>query len=85
VAVGVSGSDGSVEVKTASGDIDVALYGNDSVELDISTMQGTITSKIPIIVKEASRRHLVGVSGAGALKLKLETSSGSVSVTRGSI
>ncbi len=85
VAFGISSAEGNAEVRTSSGDIDVTLYGNDSVELDITTMSGSITSKIPIAVKEASRRHLVGISGSGQLKLRLETTSGSVSVTRGSV
>jgi hypothetical protein len=85
VEFGVSGSEGNVNLRTSSGEIYVTFYAAESAELDITTLTGTITSKIPIVVKEASRRHLVGVAGSGQLKLRIETNSGSVSVARGSV
>jgi DUF4097 and DUF4098 domain-containing protein YvlB len=85
IAFATSATEGEIDLKTSSGDIDVTLYGVESAELDISTMSGAMTSKVPVVVKEASRRHLVGVAGDGRLKLKLETSSGNVSVDKGSI
>jgi hypothetical protein len=76
---------GEVTVQTSSGDVDVAIHDTESVELDISTSTGTIDTKVPIVVKEASRRRLRGVSGEGRLKLEISTLSGDVSVKRGSI
>ncbi|MFH1219082.1 MAG: DUF4097 family beta strand repeat-containing protein [Candidatus Eisenbacteria bacterium] len=85
IAFATSATEGEIDLKTSSGDIGVTLYGVESAELDISTLSGAITSKVPIVIREASRRHLVGVAGDGRLKLKIETSSGSVSVDKGSI
>jgi DUF4097 and DUF4098 domain-containing protein YvlB len=81
----VTADEGEVTLRTSSGDVDVVLYDGDSVELDIATSGGSITTKVPITVKEASRRRLHGISGDGAWKLTISTSSGDVSVRRGSI
>jgi DUF4097 and DUF4098 domain-containing protein YvlB len=85
IGFGVAGAEGSVDLRTSSGDINVIFLGNESAELDITTMSGSITSKVPLVVKEATRRHLVGVAGDGRMELRIETNSGSVSVVRGSI
>jgi len=82
---GTSSEDGKVSLKTSSGEVYVTLYGVDSMELEVSTMSGTITSKVPIIVKEASRRRLIGQVGAGGLKLGIATTSGDVGIRPGSI
>ncbi len=73
-----------IDLKSSSGDIAVVLYGA-SVTLDITTSSGAITTKVPIVVKEASRRHLLGIGGDGRLKLTIVTSSGDVSVRQGTV
>ncbi len=75
---------GEVALKSSSGNVDVVIYGS-SVALDITTSSGTIAAKIPIVVKEASRRRLVGVGGDGLLKLTISTSSGDVDVKQGAV
>jgi DUF4097 and DUF4098 domain-containing protein YvlB len=82
---GASASDGTVRLKASSGNIGVTLYGLDSVELEVATISGSISSKVPIVVKHASRKRLVGLVGDGRLKLNIETASGDVSVVPGSI
>ena len=77
--------EGEVTLRTSSGDVDVVIYGGDSIELDISTSSGVIDTKVPIVVREASRRRLRGISGDGRWKLKVSTSSGNVGVRRGRI
>jgi hypothetical protein len=77
--------EGQVTLRTSSGDVDVVIYGGESIELDISTSSGVIDTKVPIVVKEASRRRLHAISGDGRWKLKVSTSSGNVGVRRGSI
>jgi DUF4097 and DUF4098 domain-containing protein YvlB len=76
---------GEVRLKTASGDVDVVVSNTESVEMDIGTSSGSITSQIPIVVKEATRRRLHGISGGGAWNLHVSTVSGDVTVRTGSI
>lgn len=73
-----------IRLKSSSGDIQVVLYG-DSVTLDVATTSGAITARVPIVVKEARREHLVGIGGDGLLKLRILTSSGDVTVRQGTV
>ena len=77
--------EGEVTLRTSSGDVDVVVYGGESIDLDIRTSTGVIDTKVPIVIKEASRRRLQGISGDGEWKLRVSTSSGNVGVRRGSI
>lgn len=85
IIFGVSSSEGDISLKTSSGDVSVTLYGVNSMELDVSTTSGAIQTRVPIVVKEATRRRLLGVAGDGRLKLKITTSSGEVLVAAGSV
>jgi DUF4097 and DUF4098 domain-containing protein YvlB len=76
---------GLVKVHTSSGDVDIGLYAVDSVRLDIRTSTGVIRVKLPLVVEEASREHLVARSGSGDLKIDVMTTSGDISLKQGSI
>jgi len=82
---GISSNDGDIVLKTSSGEVNVTLYGVTSMEMGVVTESGTIESKVPIVVKEAARRRLVGLMDGGQLKLTIETTSGDVAITPGSI
>lgn len=85
ILFGVSSSEGEISLRTSSGDVSVTLYGVTSMELDVSTASGTIQTQVPIVVREATRRRLLGVAGDGRLKLKIGTASGEVMVAGGSV
>jgi hypothetical protein len=55
------------------------------VELDLKTAGGAMTSNIPIVVRDATRKRLLGGSGDGALKISVITSSGDIDIRQGSI
>jgi DUF4097 and DUF4098 domain-containing protein YvlB len=76
---------GEVRLRTSSGDIDVVVYNAESIEIDVSTTSGSITSQVPIVVKEATRKRLRGISGGGDWQLRAATSSGDITVKQGSI
>jgi hypothetical protein len=61
------------------------MYGGDAYELDISTASGSISSQIPLTVRDASRRRLSGRYGSGGFSLSVSTSSGSISLVKGAI
>ncbi len=78
-------SEGDIKVGSSSGDVEVVIYNSDSVELDMRTASGSMTSNIPLVVKDATRRRLFGRSGDGALKVDISTSSGDIIISQGSI
>jgi DUF4097 and DUF4098 domain-containing protein YvlB len=85
IALHTSASQGEIEVGASSGDVEVYVYNTDSVELDLRTSTGSMTSNIPLVVKDASRKRLFGKSGAGALRINVSTSSGDIEISKGSI
>jgi hypothetical protein len=85
ISFGIAAGEGTIELETSSGEVAVLLYAVDQMDLDVSTVSGAITCKVPIVVKQASRRRLLGVQGAGGFKLAIETTSGDVYIDRGSI
>ena len=84
VRVGTYPTANEVALRSSSGNVDVILYGG-SVALDITTSSGSITTRVPIVVKEASRRRLIGIAEDGLLKLRIVTSSGDVDVRQGAV
>jgi hypothetical protein len=85
VILGLDGGRGDVMIKTASGEVDVVLYGGDAYEVDIETGSGSISSRIPLTVSDASRRRLEGHYGEGGFSIRVRTSSGGISLMRGAI
>jgi len=77
--------EGEIKVGTSSGDVDIVIYNSGSVELDLRTSSGSMTSNIPLVVKDATRKRLHGESGGGALKVNVGTSSGDIHISQGSI
>jgi DUF4097 and DUF4098 domain-containing protein YvlB len=77
--------EGTVSLRSSSGDVDVVVRDGESIELDIGTSSGTIDTKVPLVVEEASRKRLRGRMGEGRWKLNIVTSTGDISVRTGSI
>jgi hypothetical protein len=85
VDLGIDGGDGDIGVKTSSGEVDIVVYGGDAYEVEIATSSGSISSRLPLTVRDASRRKLSGHYGSGGFNLRVTTSSGGVSIVRGAI
>jgi hypothetical protein len=85
ITLGLDGGEGDISISTGSGEVDIIMYGGDAYEVDINTGSGSISSRIPMTVKDASRRRLSGKYGSGGFSLSVKTSSGSVSLTKGAI
>jgi DUF4097 and DUF4098 domain-containing protein YvlB len=81
----VTPREGDVILGTSSGDVDVVVNDGESMILDVNTSTGSMNVRIPIMVKEASRQRLEGIAGDGEWTLRISTSSGDVSVRRGTI
>ena len=66
---------------TSNGSVDIKLQGTPSVELDASTGNGSITTKLPILTTSPGDKHqVVGTIGDGDAELFVRTSNGSVMV-----
>jgi DUF4097 and DUF4098 domain-containing protein YvlB len=85
VMLGLYGGEGEIIIKTSSGEVDVTLYGGDAYELEVETGSGSISSHIPLTVRDASRRRLSGRYGTGGFSITIKTSSGSVSLMKGAV
>lgn len=85
VTLGLDGGEGEIIIDTSSGEVDIIMYGGDAYEVDISTTSGSISSHVPLTVRDASRRRLSGRYGEGGFSLSVSTASGSVSIMRGAI
>jgi hypothetical protein len=85
VLLNTGASEGEITVGTSSGDVDIVIYNSDSVDIDLKTAGGAMTSNIPIVVRDATRKRLLGGSGDGALKISVITSSGDIDIRQGSI
>jgi DUF4097 and DUF4098 domain-containing protein YvlB len=85
VTLGLDGGEGEIVIDTSSGEVDIVMYGGDAYEVDISTGSGSISSRVPLTVRDASRRKLSGRYGEGGFSLTVNTASGSISIMKGAI
>jgi len=85
ITLGLDGGEGEIVIDTSSGEVDIVMYGVDAYKVDISTGSGSISSRVPMTVRDASRRKLSGRYGEGGFSLIVNTASGSVSIMKGAI
>lgn len=72
-----------LEIDTGSGSVTVVLPADAGAEIDIETGNGGIDLDFPIMVRRASREHVVGRLGDGRGRIHIDTGSGSVRIVRG--
>lgn len=72
----------SVDIDTGSGSVRMAVPPSFGAELDIETGSGGISVDVPAQVTRANRSHYRGRIGDGRGRVKIETGSGGVRVTR---
>ncbi len=80
IELGLRDPEGRMQVRSASGDIDVRLLAPYPGRLEANTGSGTMDVQIPIRVEVAERNRLAGRLAAGAQRLVLMTASGDISV-----
>lgn len=74
-------SGGNNRMKTSNGSVEVTLQGTPSVELDASTSNGSIITRLPILTTfSGDEHHIVGTIGTGDADLFVRTANGSVTV-----
>ncbi len=78
-------SKGENSIKATTGDIDIALKGENDLRIDASTTVGHITCNVDLADSRYDKgqyvgQHATGRIGAGAGKLILETTTGSISI-----
>lgn len=85
VLVGLKDPEGRMQVRSATGDLEVRLALPYAGRLEASTASGTMDVQAPITVEQAERNRLTGRLGPGRQTLLLSTASGDITVygTRG--
>ena len=65
---------------TSNGGVAVALGGDPSLDLDASTSNGRVFSRLPLVPVVAEESRLVGTYGEGGTELLIRTSNGSITL-----
>jgi hypothetical protein len=73
---------GTNTISSISGDVELRLPEDSSFSLDASTVSGELSSDFDLRDGQPSRRELSGTVGEGEITLKIETTSGNISVER---
>ena len=72
---------GNNRMATSNGSLGITLRGTPSVRIDASTVNGSVTTRLPILTSSTEGgRHLVGTIGTGDAGLFARTTNGSVVV-----
>lgn len=67
-------------LETVSGEIDLLVSKEAQADLEIKTTSGEISLDIPLVLKEVSRRSIIGTLGSGGAKVEINTVSGDISL-----
>ena len=83
VRMGSTAWDGSLEIETMNGGIEVTLPTDASTDIEASTMNGKVSSDWSLTYRDERRRNRAdGRIGDGGRKLALETMNGSIQIRR---
>jgi hypothetical protein len=66
--------------ETVNGSVTIRMPRDASADIEVRTTNGGISSDLPIVVKDASRRRLEGTLGSGGRRLLVKTVNGAVSL-----
>jgi zinc-ribbon domain/Putative adhesin len=82
-----AGKSGDNSFRTTTGDIDVILKGQPDLSIDASTTVGHITCRLDMSESHYDRgeyvgQHVAGKVGAGTGKLRLEATTGSITISK---
>lgn len=78
----VAGDDKGVSMETTNGSITLRLANSAKGQLEASTTNGSVASELPMTVSKSSKRHLVGALNGGGPKIELETTNGSIKISK---
>src|SRR5262249_27873892 len=72
-----------VDLRTESGEISARVDAQAGLALDVGTSSGSITSELPLRIRNASRHSLTGTTGNGRTPFTMRSSSGDIHITSG--
>lgn len=73
----------TIELETVNGSITLSLPASTNANVDARTVNGRIESRLPLTLREFSKRQLKGTLGAGGRGLSLSTVNGSITLNAG--
>jgi hypothetical protein len=73
---------GSLRISSVNGSITVALPPDANVEVSFSSINGHISSELPLTTQSAGRGHMTGRIGNGGRDLRLSSVNGSVEIRK---
>jgi len=83
VSMGSLGSAEDLEYETTNGSVTVELPGNFGAQLDMSTVNGRVSTDFPITVSGTlSPKRLRGTVGNGATRIRISTVNGSITLRK---
>ena len=69
-----------LHIRASSGDLDLSFLPGASYELELKTSSGDVDARIPMQVREITRRDLEAVIGKGETRARIETSTGDIRI-----
>lgn len=72
-----------VNLRSESGEISARVDPQAGLDLDVGTSSGSITSELPLHIRNASRHSLTGTTGNGRTPFMMRSSSGDIHITGG--
>jgi len=76
------GAGQTLRLVSASGSVEVLLGAQAAFNLDLNTATGSIRCRLPLEVRDVSRRNLAAVLGGGGKPLKVVTATGDIRILR---
>ncbi len=78
----VAGDSKGVDMETTNGSITLRLPGSIKGQVEANTTNGSINSELQMTVSKSSKKHLAGSLNGGGPKIELETTNGSISISK---
>jgi len=75
-------SDGSVEIGTISGAVELEVFSDFDADLRLQSVSGSVSCEFPVQIVEQKRNKLEGTVGEGTVPFEVKTVSGRISLDR---
>jgi DUF4097 and DUF4098 domain-containing protein YvlB len=74
--------DGSVEIDTISGGVDLEVFSGFDADLRLRSVSGSVSCEFPVQIVEQKRNKIEGTVGSGMVPFEVNTVSGRISIDR---
>jgi hypothetical protein len=74
--------DGSVEIHTISGSVNLEVFSGLDADLELQSVSGSVSCEFPVQIIEQKRNKLEGTVGDGTVPFEVKTVSGRISLSR---